>query len=208
MEFLNKSQKIIFILIGALMIIFIGYYIIKKTEYYNYNELEVLEESDNSNNEEEIINREIIVHITGEVINEGIIKVEENSRIADVIEKAGGVTDEADLSVVNLAYLVRDGQKINIPNKNDNEEENVREYLTENAGPNIVENDIKDENKININTATQTELEVLNGIGPSTALKIINYRNENGKFKKIEDIKEVPGIGESKFEGIKENICI
>ena len=62
--------------------------------------------------------------------------------------------------------------------------------------------------KVNINTAKQTELETLSGIGPSTALKIINYRQENGNFKTIEDIKNVPGIGESKFENIKESICV
>ena len=62
--------------------------------------------------------------------------------------------------------------------------------------------------KININTATQTQLETLPGIGPSTALKIINYRTENGKFKTIEQIQEVSGIGENKFNKIKEYICI
>ena len=62
--------------------------------------------------------------------------------------------------------------------------------------------------KININKAAQTEIETLPGIGPSTALKIINYRNEHGKFKNIEDIKNVSGIGDPKFENIKEYICV
>ena len=61
---------------------------------------------------------------------------------------------------------------------------------------------------ININEATQTELETLPGIGPSTALKIISYREENGKFSSIEDIKKVSGIGENKFENIKGLICV
>ena len=80
--------------------------------------------------------------------------------------------------------------------------------VEEKAGDNIIieENKSKVE-KVNINIATQTEIETLPGIGPSTALKIINYRNEHGKFKNIEDIKNVSGIGDSKFENIKEYIC-
>lgn len=159
----------------------------------------------NIQNKEEVIDEEIIVHITGEVANEGIIKIKKDSRLADVIEEAGGTTEEADLSKVNLAYQIKDGQKIYIPNINDKE---IQEYITEEAGDSIIIEQKESKSKVNINTATQTELETLSGIGPSTALKIINYREENGKFKKIEDIKNVPGIGESKFENIKEEICI
>lgn len=159
----------------------------------------------NIQNEEEVIDEEIIVHITGEVKNEGIIKMKRDSRLADVIEEAGGTTEEADLSKVNLAYQVKDGQKIHIPNIKDKE---IQEYITEEAGDSIIIEEKESKSKVNINTATQTELETLSGIGPSTALKIINYREENGKFKKIEDIKNVPGIGEAKFENIKEEICI
>lgn len=159
----------------------------------------------NIQNEEEVIDEEIIVHITGEVKNEGIIKIKKDSRLADVIEEAGGTTEEADLSKVNLAYQVKDGQKIYIPNINDKK---IQEYITEEAGDSIIIEEKESKSKVNINTATQTELETLSGIGPSTALKIINYREENGKFKKIEDIKNVPGIGEAKFENIKEEICI
>lgn len=158
-------------------------------------------------NEEDILEEEIIIHITGEVVSQGIVKIKKDSRIADVIEKEGGTTVEADLSKVNLAYQVKDGQKIYIPNINDNEKE-IQEYITQEAGANIIIEDKQFESKVNINTAAQTELETLTGIGPSTALKIINYRKENGEFKQIEDIKNVPGIGEAKFESLKEEICV
>ena len=93
-----------------------------------------------------------------------------------------------------------------IPSIYDKEE---KEIVAEHAGENIIEEFLlKQNNKVNINTATQTELEVLTGIGPSTALKIIKYRKENGKFKTIEEIKNVPGIGESKFQTIKDEICV
>ena len=155
--------------------------------------------------QEEIIDKKIVVHITGEIENEGIIEIEKDSRIADVIDEAGGITSEADLSKVNLAYTVKDGQKIYIPNVNDKKNE---EYITEDAGEEVIVEGEQITDKVNINTAKQTELETLSGIGPSTALKIINYRQENGDFKTIEDIKNVPGIGDSKFENIKESICV
>ena len=124
----------------------------------------------------------------------------------DAIEMAGGTTEEADLSKVNLAYSLSDGQKLNIPNVNEKEQEDI---VKDEPGNNIIiEGNEEKEVKININKATQTEIETLPGIGPSTALKIINYRNEHGKFKNIEDIKNVSGIGDSKFENIKEYICV
>ena len=214
MEFLNKKQKIIFIVIGTLMVMFIGYYIIKKQDDYKYKEIETIIEEDSAANavnyEEKIEDTSIIVHVTGAIKKDGIIKAKQGDRIADVIEKAGGITEEADLSKINLAYRVSDGQKIYIPSINEkNLQTETEEYITNEAGKNIiVEDEETNKEKVNINTATQTELETLSGIGPSTALKIINYRNENGKFKTKEDIKNVPGIGEQKYESIKENINI
>ena len=215
MEFLNKKQKIVLAIIGSIMMIFIGYYIINKTENNNYidfedEELLNYDENDDSYNENEenddIKDNKIIVHITGEVENEGIVKIEKDARLADVIEEAGGTTDNADISKINLAYTVKDGQKIYIPNI---EEKLEDEYITEDAGEGVLPEESKTvKGKVNINTAKQTELETLTGIGPSTALKIINYREENGEFKEIEDLKNVPGIGESKFEAIKEDICV
>lgn len=207
MEFLNNKQKVILGAISIIMLIFIGFYIMKKTET-DYTELEIIEEKKvelNNIKEEEIEEKKIIIHIAGEVENEGIIEVDKNARIADVIEAAGGTTEEVDLSKVNLAYAVRDGQKIYIPNINDKQQE---EYITEEAGRDVITESQEITDKVNINTAKQTELETLTGIGPSTALKIINYRQENGEFKTIEDIKNVPGIGESKFENIKDSICV
>ena len=101
--------------------------------------------------------------------------------------------------------------KINIPSKNDNSNENINNtenYITKEKLNSSNNTNSAKTSKININSATQTELETLPGIGPSTALKIINYRKEKGKFNKIEDIKNVNGIGESKFNKIKEFIKI
>ena len=204
MEILSKKQKVIVVVLIIFMCLIIGYYFINKTQKNDYSELETIAEE--KEQEEEIIDEDkIVVHITGEVENEGIIELEKGARISDAIEKAGGTTEEANIADVNLAYSLKDGQKIKIPNINEEDEQIIKEEAVEDI---IIEGDNKKEEKININTANQTELETLSGIGPSTALKIINYKKEHGKFNNIEDIKNVPGIGESKFENIKEYICV
>lgn len=131
----------------------------------------------------------------------------------DAIEKAGGITKKADLSKVNLAYVLSDGQKVRIPSVDD--KENV-EYVTQNSGNNtLIEGGNQGASninlgggKVNINTATQTELETLTGIGPSLAARIIEYRGQNGKFKKVEELRNVKGIGQSKYDGIKEEVVV
>ncbi len=161
----------------------------------------------------------IYIHIIGEVRNQGIIELKSGQRIIDAIEKAGGVTQEADISKVNLAFILSDGQKVKIPNINDKEENII--YVTDSSGKDVIidsqmgvaignasGNNGVNGIKVNINTANQTELETLNGVGPSLAAKIIEYREKNGKFKNVEDLKNVSGIGEAKFEGIKNQVVI
>ena len=157
----------------------------------------------------------IYIHIIGEVKNQGIIKLQSGQRIIDAIEKAGGVTEEADISKVNLAFILSDGQKVRIPNVNDKEENVI--YVTDSSGKNVIldaemgvaiGNGGVNGGKVNINTANQTELETLSGIGPSLAAKIIEHREKNGKFKSVEDLKNVSGIGEAKYEGIRKQVVI
>ena len=163
---------------------------------------------DNTNQvTEEVV--EIAVHITGEVKKQGLIYLKEGSRVADAIEKAGGETENADLSQINLAYVLQDGQKIYVPNKN----EKISQYITGNSGNNDTEenntsNSSKEDSKVNINTANQSELDSLPGIGPSIAQKIIDYREENGNFKTIEELQNVKGIGDAKYEEIKDRVTV
>lgn len=217
----NKKNKIILIVIVAIVAI-ISYYFIfdRKEEWLNNQEqnLEIKEEiktndqiENNSNEQQLEKNENIIVHVSGAVNKEGIVELKNNSRIIDAIDKAGGLKDEADITNINLAYIIEDGMKIHIPSKEEKEstiivESNIYSGTVEQS------NEIKKNNnkklKININTATKTDLETLPGIGESTALKIIEYRKEKGKFKLIEDIKQVNGIGENKFNKIKELITV
>ena len=169
---------------------------------------EVENETNNENNidgeDEEV--EEIIVHITGEVNKPGIVVLKSNSRIADAINKAGGATKEADLNQINLAYILEDGQKIYIPNKNEKIDED--EYITEGNRNNIGNSNSKEGEKVNINEAMQTELEELPGIGPSLASRIIEYREQNGDFKKIEELQNVKGIGDAKYDDIKDKVTV
>lgn len=228
MSYLSKNKKII---LGILTIIIIGIcYCIysKNSDFLSIQEqnLEIEEqELESSNVESQNTSSEnsntIIVHVSGAVKQAGIVELNENSRIADAIEKAGGLKEEACIDEINLAYMLEDGMKVHIPTieeqKKNNDEQGIATnnnlYISSFSGTNLdseknENSNQKQETKVNINTATQTELENLPGIGPSTALKIINYRNENGKFKSIEDIKEVSGIGESKFNNIKDLISV
>ena len=225
---MNKKITSLIIVIASIAI---GYYIYYKnnntyeefqgsanTEQFATYEEEKREytqqESDIENEEDEQNKEMIIVHITGQVQNWGVIELEAGSRVIDAVNKAGGFTEEADIEKVNLAYELTDGVKVYIPSKNEEVENSVstQKYISTDSGENVImeESDMKEavEALVNINEATQTELESLPGIGPSTALKIISYRQENGNFSSIEDIKKVSGIGESKFENIKELICV
>lgn len=224
-----EINKKIISLIVVISLLAIGYYIYYKNnntyeefedhenleEFTTYEEKEYTEQEIKKENEEDEQNKEmIIVHITGEVENWGVIELEEGSRVIDAVNKAGGFTEEADIEKVNLAYELTDGVKVYIPSKNEEVENSIttQKYITTDSGDNVSmeESDMKKTNNslVNINEATQTELETLPGIGPSTALKIISYREENGKFSSIEDIKNVSGIGDSKFENIRELICV
>ena len=130
--------------------------------------------------------------------------LESGARIVDAIEAAGGETDEADLTKLNLAYILNDGEKIKVPKKG----EEQQEYITSTSGLETSEENKTESQKININTANLEELTKLPGIGEATANKIISYRKETGKFKTIEDLKNVPGIGNSKFDNLKDMITI
>lgn len=206
-EYNNKIKILIIGVISTILLIgVIIYFFIENkndNQYFEFNELceDKLENTVENVIENVIIEEKIVVHISGEVINPGVITLKDGSRVVDAIDMAGGVTQNADLSKINLAYILEDAQKVHIPSKD--EENTVEEITSQSNSINKEKNLI-----ININTANEKELQNLPGIGESIAKRIINYRKENGKFNSIEDIKNVSGIGESKFNKIKNNISI
>ena len=208
MNHFNKKQKIIAIIL--ITIIGIGIYCYTDAiENTNEEEIENVLEVAQTNTTKETEEKNIFVHIAGCVQKEGMLELSANCRIADAIEKAGGLTQEADLSDINLAYLLEDGMKIYIPNQNERQENNEKTKnipKEENTPSMQIQDTNTKQDVININTATQEELDTLPGIGPATAAKIIAYRKEKGKFNNKEEIKEVSGIGEAKYEKMKEYI--
>lgn len=219
MELTNKQKVLFFILIIILILVGIYVYNIRfndkvedNIETENINNAGLVDNFLDTNEDKNEKENSIIVHITGAVKKSGIVKLNQGARIYDAIEMAEGSLENADLAKVNLAYILEDAQKIYIPyigEESENTEE--QEYITSNFGNNssIIQNTNKGESgKVNINTANQTELETLPGIGTATAEKIIDYRNKNGRFNTIEDIQNVKGIGEAKYENIKESICV
>lgn len=227
MNIFNKKNKIIIIL-GVLIIISLGIYFVysktDETQFFSYEDgIENTKDENNKSENNELNNKneeknKIVIDICGSIANEGILELDENSRISDAIEKAGGLKEGADLSQINLAFILSDGMKVYIPNIKDKESDNKNEdktniYITKESGVNTIVETSENNNqisnmKININTADINELDKLPGIGDSTAQKIIDYRNENGKYNSIEDVKNVKGIGDSKFDKIKEFIIV
>lgn len=202
---MNKEKKIKLALTIAIGIIAIVGIIKAVDIYYEKNNTDQISISNFIENEteDEKDNTKIKVYITGEVKNQGVIELEEGDRIADAIEKAGGQTEQASLKNVNLAYQLEDGQKIYIPNINDTETE-----IIDDGASGVVDDATIKQTVVNINKADEKELQSLNGIGESLATSIVQYRKENGNFETIEDLKNVPGIGDSKFENIKEYIKV
>lgn len=138
-------------------------------------------------------NREIFIHICGEVKEPGVYSFTGETRLVQVIEAAGGFTRKASKESVNQAQVVTDGMQIVIANK-----KKARQEIKQ-----------QDESSlININTASMDELMTLSGIGQAKAEQIISYREEYGSFKKKEDIMNISGIKEGVYSKIKDNIKI
>lgn len=136
------------------------------------------------------------IDIEGAVINPGVYRIKEGDRIFHAIAKAGGLKDTADIKSINKAEVLSDGQKI---------------YIYELGEEGHSGDSTSDENsgdKVNINSADVNKLQEIEGIGPSMANRIIEYRKTNGRFKKLDDLKNVSGIGEKRFESMKNSITI
>ena len=158
---------------------------------------------------EEVKEVKIMVDIKGEVNSPGCFEVSDNLRVKDVIELAGGLTKNADTSSINLSAKVHDEMVIVIDKKGEvtNKIESDAKVST-NTSKTSITTTTKPKGKISINKGTLKELTTLTGIGESKAKKIIEYREKNGPFKTLEDIKKVSGIGDAIFAKIKDNITL
>ena len=210
---------VLFIIILAITFSIYYFVFLKKDTKKEKNKEIIIENNikkETTKEEKEIIYK---VDVKGQVISPGIYELKSSARVIDAINMAGGLTEEADTSVINLSKKVIDEMVIIIYSKDqvkdfektkENEKqvqekcEKNEEYSIKNDACIMTSNQIQ--GKININSATKEELMTIPGIGESKANDIIKYREKNGFFNNIEDIKKVSGIGESLFASIKENI--
>lgn len=146
------------------------------------------------------------VDIDGAVVTPGVYRLTTAQRISDAIDAAGGLADDADISSVNRASKIIDGQKIHIPRAG--ETVIAPEVSDAASGGSAGTASTSSNGLVNINTAGSAELESLPGVGPSTAQSIIDDRTQNGPFASTDDLMRVSGIGEKKFEKLKGKICI
>ena len=149
--------------------------------------------------------KEIFVHLSGAVNKPGVLKLSEGTRVYEAVEMAGGLEVDADSSGINLARTLQDEERIHIPRQGEIQTNPVQ-YA--NPATQSIGGETRQSGLININTADSASLQTLTGIGPSTAEKILDYRQSSGPFRSIEQIKEVSGIGEKTYQKFKDKICI
>ncbi len=152
---------------------------------------------------------DVVVHVAGAVVAPGIYSVPEGSRVQDAVDAAGGLASDAASDAINLARTLQDGEQVLIPTEEQVESGSYTTSVTDtgsaSSGGVATEGG---STLVNINTAGVDELDTLPGVGPATAQAIVDERENNGPFTSIEDIQRVSGIGEKKFEKLKDSICV
>lgn len=206
-DFLTKKELIVILVVVLVVSVFTGYKLLSKNLLNNNKETLGFLDEDNINHhglidsledEESEEDTVIMVHISGQVYYPGLIELESDSRVKDAVDLAGGLKKEADIDKINLAKKLEDEEKIYVPKKGEDIDIEISS---------ISNSTTSDNSKININTCTKDELMSLPGVGEVTASKIIDYRSAN-KFKSIEDIMNVSGIGTKKYEDLKDLIIV
>ena len=142
--------------------------------------------------------RKVTVYVSGEVKKPGLVTLDEDKRVADAVNAAGGVIETADVDHINMAGHLEDGMQGRVPMR-------LRDAGEKGA---TASPGRQTDGKINLNTATEKELQELPGIGPAMSARIVEYRESNGAFQSIDDIKKVRGIGASKFEKLKDRVTL
>ncbi|WP_231687931.1 helix-hairpin-helix domain-containing protein [Bacillus sp. FJAT-27251] len=142
----------------------------------------------------------MMADIKGAVAKPGVYEIDEGDRIVDLVEKAGGLTEDAESSAINFAMKVSDEMAVYIPGKGEGQEGSILPAGAIGAG--------EKEGKVNLNSASAAELETLPGIGPAKSSAIIEYRETAGPFKNIEDLKNISGIGDKTFEKLESMIIV
>ncbi|GAA0747447.1 ComEA family DNA-binding protein [Clostridium oceanicum] len=183
---------VIIIILGVFSLI--GYEISKPAKVSKDDDI-FIEKCDKNDKKKNSTNIE--VYINGEVNKPGVYKLRDDSRLQELINKAGGYTKNANVLKLNLAKKLKDEDYIFVENKDDKKKNNNSNNNISNSSQNLKE-------KIDVNSGSKEELKSIPGIGEVTAQKIIDYREEKGNFSKIEDLKKIDRIGEKTLEKIKD----
>lgn len=157
---------------------------------------------------EEAVEQQVFVDIKGAVMHPGVYELQADQRIIDAVQLAGGYTQDADTQLINHAQKVQDEMVIYIPIKGEQLDEIASTILTMPVHGAAQAESNSQEQKININKADAATLTTLPGIGPSKAQSILTYREENGHFQTIEDVRKISGIGDKTFEKLKDLITV
>ncbi len=152
----------------------------------------------------------ICVDVEGAVRHPGLYELEAGSRVGDAVKAAGGMTKKAARGQVNLAAALQDGQQVVVCSKQDVAVSGGQDQSSAAAGMSADGSDGGSDvqGKININTASATQLQQLSGIGESLSQRIVDYRNANGAFGSVDDLTKVSGIGDARLESIRAQICV
>lgn len=146
----------------------------------------------------------VLVHVTGAVRTPGLVSLPAGSRVVDAVAAAGGAADDADVAAVNLARPVADGEQLAVPRVGDPPQAGA----AVGAGPGAASGAAAGGAPVNLNTATQAELETLPRIGPALAQRILDWRQANGRFAQPSDLLKVSGIGQKLFDGLKDGVVV
>ncbi len=148
---------------------------------------------------------EVYVDVDGAVVRPGVYRLKDGARVSQAIDAAGGLTAEADVTGLNRASKITDGQKIYVPTVG---EQQAAAAVGGADSAAVASGAGSSSGLVNINTASAAELQTLSGIGPSMAQSIIDERTQNGAFVSVDDLMRVSGIGEKKLAKIKDCICV
>ena len=235
MTFKYRHRKAIIIIVSIILLIggLTTYFILnkdtskkeivleKKLVKKNTKKDNIVKKEEKKEEKEEKVVEMYLVDIKGEVVTPGLYSLKKDSRVIDVINSAGGLTDNADTSVINLSKKITDEMVIIIYSREEvldfkktkEIEKQVQDKCLQKDENSLINNACIEtssttSNKISINNGTLEELMSLKGIGEAKAKNIISYRETNGPFQNIEDLKKIPGIGDSILASIKEDITL
>lgn len=201
-DYFTKKELIIILVIVLVAIFTLGFrFILKDMADSKKQPLEIIKEShiEDTSSPSLVEEEYIMIHISGQVYDPGLFELKSGSRVKDAVDLAGGLKKDADVDRINLAKKIADEEKIYIPQKGEDIDIEIEaSNLTTSTSSN---------SKININNCSKEELISLPGVGEVTASKIIDYRSTN-KFKVIDDLMNVSGIGTKKFEAIKDFVIV